>query len=96
MQADSDESIATMPISSFFDRRERRTFCLYELRNVRLTELVGVRSEVEFIEFILLCASELESLFIKLDGEAPEDVKLYKEIMRFRRASSRAEIVILD
>ncbi|XP_020586184.1 uncharacterized protein LOC110028609 [Phalaenopsis equestris] len=96
LEADSDESIATIPTSSFFDRKESRSFKLDELRIVRLTELVGVRTEVEFIEFILSTASRLESLIIKLDREAPEEVKLYKEIMRFRRSSTRAEIVILD
>ncbi|KAI0520164.1 hypothetical protein KFK09_007635 [Dendrobium nobile] len=96
IEADSDESIATIPTSSFFDKMESRSFCLDQIRTVRLAELVGVRAEVEFIEFILSGASRLESLFIKLDGEAPDEIKVYKEIMRFRRASSRAEIVILD
>ncbi|KAG0458670.1 hypothetical protein HPP92_021798 [Vanilla planifolia] len=96
IEADSDDSIATIPTTSFFDKKQCPDINLHQLRTVRLIELLGVRPEVEFIEFILACASALETLVIKLEGEAIEEVKVYKEIMRFRRASSRAEIEILD
>ncbi|KAH0466172.1 hypothetical protein IEQ34_006275 [Dendrobium chrysotoxum] len=98
IEADSDESIATTPTSSFFDKKESRNFSLDQLRNVRLAEVVGVRAEMEFIEFLLSSASRLESLIIniKLAVDTLGEIKIYKEIMRFRRASTRAEIVILD
>ncbi|KAH0459143.1 hypothetical protein IEQ34_011957 [Dendrobium chrysotoxum] len=49
-----------------------------ELQNVRLAELVGMRAEVEFIEFVLSSASRLESLIIKLDSKRPGKLKFTK------------------
>ncbi|PKA58907.1 F-box/FBD/LRR-repeat protein [Apostasia shenzhenica] len=96
IEADTDDSIATIPTSSFFDKREFHNARLCQLRRVKLTELMGLRPELEFIEFILAASSALEVLTIKLDTDATEEVKFYKEIMRFRRASTRAQIEILD
>ncbi|KAH0467186.1 hypothetical protein IEQ34_004424 [Dendrobium chrysotoxum] len=92
LEANSMSPFLPYPPQAFLIKRKAEIF----LQNVRLAELVGVLAEVEFIEFVLSSASRLESLIIKLDGEAPEEIKVYKEIMLFRRASTRVEIVILD
>ncbi|XP_020576175.1 F-box/FBD/LRR-repeat protein At1g13570-like isoform X2 [Phalaenopsis equestris] len=96
LEAYSVESTTPEPTSRCFDWKESRNFNLNELRMVRLTELVGVRNEMEFIEFILSTASRLESLIIQVDVIGHEKVELFKEIMRFRRSSPIAEIIILD
>lgn len=61
-----------------------------------MTEILGVGPEMELIEFVLSNSPVLETLYIRLDNDVCDEVKIYKKIMRFRRASTRAEIVNLD
>lgn len=94
IEADSVDS--SNPAASFWEGKECLDFRFNHLRNVKLTEILGVEPEMELIEFILASSPVLETLYIRLDNDASEEVKIYKQIMRFRRASARAEIINLD
>ncbi|XP_038703923.1 F-box/FBD/LRR-repeat protein At1g13570-like [Tripterygium wilfordii] len=68
---------------------------LEHLRLVKIAGISGIRSELDFIRFLLLYSPLLERMTIKpasLDG----GWDLMKELLRFRRASVQAEIVYLD
>lgn len=66
-----------------------------QLRMVKIVGISGIRSELEFIKFVLSNSPVLETMTIKpasLEG----GWDLIKELLRFRRASARAEIIYLD
>lgn len=66
-----------------------------QLRVAKIAGISGLRSELEFINFVLSNSPFLERMTVKpssLDG----GLELMKELLRFRRASTRAEIIYLD
>lgn len=66
-----------------------------QLQMVKIAGISGVRSELEFINFVLSNSPVLETLTVK--PASPEGGwDLIKELLRFRRASVRAEIIYLD
>ncbi|KAJ4701867.1 F-box/FBD/LRR-repeat protein [Melia azedarach] len=66
-----------------------------QLRIVKILGISGIRSELEFINFVLSNSPVLERMTIK--PASPEGGwDLVKELLRFRRASVRAEIIYLD
>ncbi|XP_021284749.1 F-box/FBD/LRR-repeat protein At1g13570-like [Herrania umbratica] len=65
------------------------------LRLVKVSGISGVKSEMDFIKFLLSNSPVLERLTVKpasQDGEW----ELMKELLRFRRASIYAEVIYLD
>ncbi|XP_008798803.2 F-box/FBD/LRR-repeat protein At1g13570-like isoform X1 [Phoenix dactylifera] len=94
IEADSVDS--SNPAASFWEGKECADFRFNHLRYLTVTEILGVGPEMELIEFVLANSPVLETLFIRLDNDVCDEVKIYKQIMRFRRASTRAEIINLD
>uniref|UniRef100_A0A7N0UM21 FBD domain-containing protein n=1 Tax=Kalanchoe fedtschenkoi TaxID=63787 RepID=A0A7N0UM21_KALFE len=69
---------------------------LEHLRHVRITDLLDNPNELLFIQFLLERSPVLESLKISTSGSLKAGrEKLLIQLLRFRRASTRAEIVVL-
>lgn len=69
---------------------------LSQLKLVKLTEMSGVPHEVEFIKFLLGCSPVLETMSIipsMYDLEC--QLKMLVELMKFRRASTKAEVYFI-
>ncbi|KAK9276598.1 hypothetical protein L1049_006133 [Liquidambar formosana] len=59
---------------------------------------MGLRPELELIKILLARSPALEKMFIERDVSIDKNAELYMtiELMRFRRASSKAEIIYLE
>ncbi|PRQ22599.1 putative FBD domain, leucine-rich repeat domain, L domain-containing protein [Rosa chinensis] len=72
-----------------------------QLRLVKITEISGVKAELDFIRFLLLSSPLLERMTV-MPGRFPEPSyadgfpKLVKELLQFKRESKHAEIILLD
>lgn len=66
-----------------------------QLRLVKVTGISGTRLELGFISFLLLASPALERMIMK-PASADGQLLMMKELLRFRRASVRAEIIYLD
>lgn len=70
--------------------------CLFgQLRLVKIVGISGIRSELDFTNFLLSNSPMLEKMTVKpasVDG----GWELAKELLRFRRASVLAEIIYMD
>ncbi|XP_050224291.1 F-box/FBD/LRR-repeat protein At1g13570-like isoform X2 [Mercurialis annua] len=68
------------------------------LVNLELSHSKEVKSDLEFIKFILAESVVLEKLYIEpAHGTVVEDgLKIWKEILRLQRASEKVEILYLD
>ncbi|XP_058772194.1 F-box/FBD/LRR-repeat protein At1g13570-like [Vicia villosa] len=69
---------------------------LSQLKLVKLTEMSGVPHEIEFIRFLLGCSPVLETMSIipsMYDMEC--QLKMLVELMKFRRASTKAEVYFI-
>ncbi len=66
-----------------------------QLLLVKIVGISGVKSELDFINFLLSNSPVLERMTV---NPASNDGgwELLKELLRFRRASVRAEIIYLD
>ncbi|KAM5549751.1 F-box/FBD/LRR-repeat protein [Rosa sericea] len=74
---------------------------LSQLRLVKITEISGVKAELDFIRFLLLSSPLLERMTItppRYPKPASVDgfPKLVKELLQFKRESKHAEIILLD
>ncbi|XP_061346439.1 F-box/FBD/LRR-repeat protein At1g13570-like [Gastrolobium bilobum] len=63
------------------------------LRYVRIHRITGVKSELDFISFLLLHSPVLERMTVKAVLNGGLEFMLMEELLRFRRASPRAEII---
>ncbi|XP_040364312.1 F-box/FBD/LRR-repeat protein At1g13570 [Rosa chinensis] len=74
---------------------------LSQLRLVKITEISGVKAELDFIRFLLLSSPVLERMTVT-PHKFPKPVyverfsKLVKELLQFKRESKHAEIILLD
>ncbi|XP_028757694.1 F-box/FBD/LRR-repeat protein At1g13570 isoform X1 [Neltuma alba] len=66
-----------------------------QLQFVRIDGISGIKPELDFISFLLLYSPVLERMTVKPASSNGES-ELMKELLRFRRASERAEIIYLD
>ncbi|GMP83042.1 hypothetical protein CsSME_00037112 [Camellia sinensis var. sinensis] len=68
---------------------------LNQLRNVKITSITGLRAELLFIKCILACSPFLETMHVQYHQivDAHEGFRISTELMRFSRASPRAEII---
>ncbi|XP_028065111.1 F-box/FBD/LRR-repeat protein At1g13570-like isoform X2 [Camellia sinensis] len=68
---------------------------LNQLRTVKITSITGLRAELLFIKCILTCSPFLETMHVQYHQivDAHEGFRISTELMRFRRASPRAEII---
>lgn len=62
---------------------------------MKISGICGVKLELDFMNFLLLTSPVLEKLIIK-PASVNGGWELAKELLRFRRASARAEIIYLD
>ncbi|KAM5549754.1 hypothetical protein ABKV19_000923 [Rosa sericea] len=74
---------------------------LSQLRLVKITEISGVKAELDFIRFLLLSSPLLERMTItppQFPKPASVDgfPKLVKELLQFKRESKHAEIILQD
>ncbi|KAK4745699.1 hypothetical protein SAY87_012011 [Trapa incisa] len=71
-------------------------FCSFpQLRLVKISNISGSKPELELISFILLASPALEKMMIK-PALVNEGMEMMKELLRFRRASVRAEVIYVD
>ncbi|WRX31228.1 FBD domain - like 6 [Theobroma cacao] len=85
----------TVERSSNFWEDDHWSSLFAHLRLVKVSGISGVKSEMDFIKFLLSNSPVLERLTVKpasQDGEW----ELMKELLRFRRASIYAEVIYLD
>lgn len=61
-----------------------------------MTEISGVPHEMEFIKFLLENSPVLEMVSIACSFVMEERLSMLVELVRFRRASPRAEIVFIQ
>lgn len=64
------------------------------LQVVEVTGFTGITSEVKLIEFVLANAPVLERLQIKFKENVGNMVNMFRELIRFRRISPKAEIFV--
>ncbi|XP_022028307.1 F-box/FBD/LRR-repeat protein At1g13570 [Helianthus annuus] len=71
---------------------------LNRLRTVQLSHLQGSKPELLFIKLLLAHSPSLEKFTIQSDGtwDANKRFNITKDVMRFPRASSKAELIYLD
>ena len=86
------------PDLDMWELEESLTQCTFEkLRMVKMTDMSSVPHEMEFIKFLLRRSPVLEKLTINpcvyvMDGR----LNMLIELVRFRRASDKAEIFFLQ
>ena len=73
-------------------------YSLKSLRLVTTEQISNFEPELEFIKFILANASGLEELEViqSLDIVDEDKLNLWRVLLRFRRASPRAEVVVIE
>ncbi|GFQ04216.1 F-box/FBD/LRR-repeat protein at1g13570 [Phtheirospermum japonicum] len=72
-----------------------RSFQFNRLRVIKIVGISGLKQELNFINFMLANAPVLERMTVK-PASMDSGWELLKELLRFRRASTFAEIVYLD
>ncbi|CAA0841773.1 F-box/FBD/LRR-repeat protein [Striga hermonthica] len=72
-----------------------RTLPFTRLRLIKIVGLSGIRQVLDFVSFLLANAPVLEKMTVKPESMDCER-ELLKELLRFRRASTFAEIVFLE
>lgn len=76
-------------------KKEHWNYSFAHLRVVKLTGISGVGPQLDFINFLLAYSPVLEKMTVKpASGDGAWE--LIKDLLRFRRASVRAEIIYLD
>ncbi|KAF3446264.1 hypothetical protein FNV43_RR11443 [Rhamnella rubrinervis] len=68
---------------------------LTQLKLVKVTGIYGTKTELELINFMLSTSPVLEKMIVK-PASVNGGWEFVKELLRFRRASVRAEIIYLD
>ena len=66
-----------------------------QLRFVRIDGIFGAKPELDFISFLLIYSPVLERMTVK-PTSVNGGLEMMKELLRFRRASVRAEIIYID
>ncbi|KDP38453.1 hypothetical protein JCGZ_04378 [Jatropha curcas] len=94
MLARPEEQTSMVPIANFWEDDHWNSL-FGQLRLVRIVGISGVRSELDFINFMLSNSPVLERMTVK-PASSDGGWELLKELLRFRRASVRAEIIYLD
>ncbi|XP_059650305.1 F-box/FBD/LRR-repeat protein At1g13570-like [Cornus florida] len=86
--------IAMQPVSNFLKESKWTDMKLNTLRTVELALYECSRAELFFIEFLLGRSPILGKMFIKLSRvDANEGCRTSEEVMRFSRASEKAEVI---
>lgn len=94
LQARSEEHSPGASSLGFWEGEQK--FCTFtQLRLVKISGILGIKPELEFISFILLASPALEKMIIR-PASVNEGMEMMKKLLRFRRASVRAEVVYVD
>ena len=94
MQARTGENIDTVTTNHFWE--DCHFDCqLTQLKIVKVTGVYGFISDLEMIKFILSNSPVLEKMVVK-PASVNGGCDFVKKLLRFRRASGRAEIIYLD
>ncbi|KAA8532815.1 hypothetical protein F0562_033068 [Nyssa sinensis] len=82
---------STIPALNFLEE----DCTLSQLQVVNISSVIGLPSELEFIKCLLACSPLLETMFIGCCAEldAIATLIMSKDLLRFRRASPKAEII---
>ncbi|KAK4434306.1 hypothetical protein Salat_0593400 [Sesamum alatum] len=82
----------------FLKAQQKSKIPLSRLELVRIKRFSGAKSEMEFVKLLLLSAIALRKLEISINyrGATVSGYKMLKELLSFRRASSKAEIIFKD
>jgi len=68
---------------------------LIRVRHVGIEGISGIKSELDFMRFLLLHSPVLEKMIVKPNFNVGFGSKLMSELLRFKRASTQAEVVYL-
>ncbi|XP_048426760.1 F-box/FBD/LRR-repeat protein At1g13570-like [Pyrus x bretschneideri] len=79
-------------VNSWYDDNQNCQFS--QLRLVTITNVSGFKAELDIIRFLLSCSPVLERMTVEPASDVVSS-KLLKELVQFRRASPRAEIIYL-
>ncbi|XP_018715892.2 F-box/FBD/LRR-repeat protein At1g13570 [Eucalyptus grandis] len=85
--------IATM--ADFWKDHHHQSCCLEQLQVVSMRTIFGTEPELEFMKFLLTSLLNLQKMIIRPNDRTIE-VKLLRELVRFRRVSAQAEVIILN
>lgn len=94
VRAISDKDIAGASADSFCLIEEDFSCTFSHLQSVEVTDLTGIKSEFKLIEFILANAPVLERMHIEFKENAGDLVKIFRELIRYPRASPKAELFV--
>lgn len=90
--------IARDAVVEYFGTQNLSHYSLKRLQKVKMEEISNFEPELEFIKFILASSPSLEQMEVlrSEDTVDEEERKMWKELMRFRRASPKAEVIYLQ
>ncbi|KAL0366307.1 UNVERIFIED_CONTAM: hypothetical protein Sradi_3520800 [Sesamum radiatum] len=96
LDTSSDENVETT--TQHLKAKQKHESPLDRLKIVKIYCLSGVEPEMEFVKLRLLTTTALRKLEIHsvYSAEAEEGSKMLKELVSFRRASSKAQIIFRD
>ncbi|XP_065847799.1 F-box/FBD/LRR-repeat protein At1g13570-like [Euphorbia lathyris] len=69
---------------------------LNKLKTVKMEEISGVEAELELMKYLLANSSNLEIFEILPIKDTDKGFQILKELIRFRRASAKAQIIYYD
>ncbi|XP_077216157.1 F-box/FBD/LRR-repeat protein At1g13570-like [Tasmannia lanceolata] len=87
--------ISDEPVANYWNAPTDMDCTLNHLQTVKMSWILGVKPELEFIGMLLMNSPVLERLTIKFDKATSVESKamIMKELMGFRKASAKAEII---
>uniref|UniRef100_A0A2P2ILD8 Ubiquitin-protein ligase n=1 Tax=Rhizophora mucronata TaxID=61149 RepID=A0A2P2ILD8_RHIMU len=94
MLARPEEQSTTGTLTDFWEDDHGNSL-FGQLRIARIVGISGVKSELDFINFLLLNSPVLERMTVK-PASVNGGWEFIKQLLRFRRASVQAEIIYLD
>ncbi|KAJ6809207.1 F-box/FBD/LRR-repeat protein-like [Iris pallida] len=95
IKAISVENKSAASADGFWEGSGEDFSCTFgHLQVVEVTGFTGIASEVKLIGFVLANAPVLERLQIKFKENVGNTVDIFRELIRFRRISPKAEIVV--
>ncbi|CAK7327898.1 unnamed protein product [Dovyalis caffra] len=98
LKANTKTEAAMEPVLEYMRVQDFSDCSLNRLREVKMQLISGVQSELEFMKLLLAKSTMLEKLEILPTKENSTNggFQILRELIRFRRASAKAEIIYLD
>ena len=93
-----NHSVDVETIAEFLQAQDFSNLPLNRLRKVEMHLLTGAEPEMQFVKLLLACSPALEKMKIVLkeDNPSTEELGILKKLIRFPRASPKAELILLD